>query len=74
MSIWLAEWLRRIADRMDHAGAPKYTGWSFTFEDGKGIVFRNDLRGCPVVYLGDKDYERAHYPLWDDEQPPVSQT
>jgi hypothetical protein len=55
-----AAWLRQVADRIDHAGAPKLTGWSFTFEQGQGLVFRQDGRGCPVAYLGDADYERAH--------------
>ena len=68
----IGTWLRRLADRIDHAGAPKITGWSFTFEDRKGIVFHNDLRGCPVAYLGDYDYERAHRPLWDDREPSLS--
>lgn len=52
--------LRRVADRIDHEGAPKLTRWSFTFERGRGLVFREDKRGCPVAYLGDKDYGRAH--------------
>lgn len=56
----IAEWLRRLADRIDYRGAPKYTHWSFTFEAGEGIRFREDRYGCPVVYLGDEAYERAH--------------
>ena len=60
MTKWLAEWLRRIADRIDYAGAPKAIGWSFTLEQGEGIRFTHDLRGCPLWYLGDVDYERAH--------------
>lgn len=52
--------LRRLADRIDHAGAPKLMHWSFTFETGRGIVFREDRKGCPLAYLGDADYERAH--------------
>jgi hypothetical protein len=57
----IAELLRRIADRIDYAGAPKSIGWSFTIEDGKGIVFHQDRhQGCPLWYLGDADYERAH--------------
>ena len=43
----LAAFLRRLADRIDHAGAPKLMHWSFTFETGRGIVFREDRRGCP---------------------------
>jgi hypothetical protein len=56
----LAALLRRLADRIDHAGAPKLMHWSFTFESGRGIVFRNDGKGCPLAYLGDADHERAH--------------
>ena len=56
----LAHWLRRVADRVDHAGAPKGIGWSFTFEQHRGIVFRDDGKGCPLWYLGDADYDRAH--------------
>jgi hypothetical protein len=56
----LAAFLRRTADRIDHAGAPKLTGWSFTFEQHRGAVLRRDGRGCPLAYLGDRDYSRAH--------------
>lgn len=31
----------------------------FTFEDGLGVVFRDDGRGCPVWYMA-QDYDRAH--------------
>ena len=67
----LARRLRFLADRIDYAGAPKRIGWTFTFERGEGIVFRQDERGCPVWYLGDSDYERAHgeadrAPEWPD--------
>lgn len=51
--------LRRLADRIDHAGAPKLTHRTFTFETGTGIVFREDGKGCRVAYLGDAEYERA---------------
>lgn len=53
-------WLRRLADRIDHPNAPKYTHWSFTFERGFGVVFNEHGYGCPVAYMDDKDYERAH--------------
>jgi len=66
------EWLRRLADRIDHRGAPKVTNWTFTFELGNGLVFRQDGRGCPVAYLGGEEFEKAHseavYPAprsWD---------
>lgn len=56
----IARWLRRLADRLDYAGAPKAIGWSFTIERGRGIVFREDERGCRLWYLGDDQYLRAH--------------
>ncbi len=52
--------LRRWADRVDPRGAPRAVGYSFTFEPKEGIRFRDDGRGCPLWYLGDDDYERAH--------------
>lgn len=53
--------LRRIADRLDDDGAPKgMSCYSFTFENGEGIRFRDDGRGCPLWHLGKDDYERAH--------------
>ena len=56
----LAGWMRTAADRLDHEGAPKITGWSFTFECGRGLVFNEEDRGCRLAYLGDGEYERAH--------------
>lgn len=57
----LGWWLRRLADHIDYPHAPKAIGHSFTFEDGKGIVFHEGRdRGCPLWYLQDSDYERAH--------------
>lgn len=58
--IALARLLRGIADRIDYGGAPRYTGWFFTFEQREGIRFRQDGRGCPVWYLGMQEYHRAH--------------
>jgi hypothetical protein len=53
--------LRRVADRIDHAGSPKAVGWSFTFEQGRGIVFREGHNmGCPLWYLGDDDHDLAY--------------
>lgn len=52
--------LRRIADRLDYANTPRSTSFSFTFERGEGIRFRDDGKGCPIWYLGHDDYERAH--------------
>ena len=56
----LARWMRRLADRIDPDGAPRYTGYGFTFEPRRGIQFHADGRGCPLWYLGKADYERAH--------------
>jgi hypothetical protein len=68
----VGERLRRLADRIDHHGAPKVTNWTFTFELGRGLVFRQDGRGCPVAYLSDDELEKAHAeavypapPSWD---------
>jgi hypothetical protein len=55
----LAMALRRWADRIDDAGSPKAVGWSFTIESS-GLVFNSDGRGCPLWYLSDEDYARAH--------------
>lgn len=60
LAVRLADLMRKYADRLDHAGAPKFTHHSFTFERGHGVVFREDGKGCPVAYCGDEDYERAH--------------
>lgn len=60
MRKWLAMRLRFWADRIDWAGAPKRTVWSFTYERGKGVVFNSNSRGCPLWYYGNEDYDRAH--------------
>lgn len=60
MIVWLAEKMRRLADRLDHKGAPNGMSWWFTFEEGEGIRFRDDGRGCMLWYLGDEEYEKAH--------------
>lgn len=52
--------LRRIADRIDPANTPRCTGYSFTIEPGEGIRWRDDGRGCPLWYLSEADYQRAH--------------
>lgn len=56
----LAQQLRFLADRIDYAGAPKAIGWSFTHEEGEGIRFREDGRGCQLWHLGDAEYDKAH--------------
>lgn len=55
----LARRLRFLADRIDYAGAPKGTHWTFTIERD-GVRFREDGRGCRLWYLGDVSYQRAH--------------
>ena len=66
MKHYLADKLRRLADRIDDHGAPKALGLSFTFEDRVGLVIHDDDRGCRIWYLNDDEYERAHHPA----QPP----
>jgi hypothetical protein len=56
----LARWLRKKADRLDNAGAPKRTSWHFTFEEGWGLVFNDRGRGCPLWYVGDDSFRLAH--------------
>jgi len=56
----IAHWMRTLADRLDHRGAPKCIGWTFTFEHKRGLVFREDGKGCPLWYYGDDNYQRAH--------------
>jgi hypothetical protein len=53
-------WLRCIADRIDPADAPRLISWTFTFERGRGLVFRTDGKGCQLAYLGHDEYEKAH--------------
>lgn len=57
--IKLAALMRKWSDRLDSDGAPKLTGWSFTHEKYVGTVFREDGRGCPVAYLGERALYRA---------------
>lgn len=60
--------LRRIADRIDHHGAPKATGLSFTIEPGlgqvlhygNGIPVHPPATGCTLWMLNDDDYAKAH--------------
>lgn len=57
MSARLARILRRWADRLDPAGTVRQvTGWSYTYEPYKGLVWHPDERGCLVWYrTGDLD-------------------
>lgn len=60
MRRWIAGKLRTYADRIDPDGAPRYMGpYSFTIEHLRGVVFREDGKGCPLAYFGE-DYRRAH--------------
>lgn len=56
----LAHWMRKWADRIDYRGAPHCMSYTFTFETGEGLRFRQDGRGCKLWYLGMDDYEKAH--------------
>jgi hypothetical protein len=57
----LARRLRFLADRIDYDGSFRHMSAvsGFTFEEGVGIVFRDDGRGCPLWYRN-PDYDRAH--------------
>ena len=57
---WIGQRLRFAADRIDRDNAPFATSWSFTFEHGEGVRFRDDGRGCRIWYLGKASRERAH--------------
>ncbi len=56
----LGEAIHRFADRLSPATARRLTGMSFTYERGEGVRFRRDRRGCPIAYLSEYDYDRAH--------------
>jgi hypothetical protein len=60
VKVWLAHHLRRVADRLDDDGAPKRTNLRFTFEAHCGIVVWENGPGCPLWYVGEKDYLLAH--------------
>ncbi len=56
----LAWRLRMLADRISPDTGPRAMSYSFTFEPGRGIVFREGERqGCPL-WLMAEDYDRAH--------------
>ena len=40
--------------------AARLAGFLRRAADRRGIVFRDDGRGCPLAYLGDAAYSRAH--------------
>lgn len=61
----IARRLRTIADRIDREHAPRRTHLSFTYKPTipgrQGGAFVNaDGIGCPLWYLSEDDYERAH--------------
>ena len=71
-----ADWLRySVADRIDRDGAPRSAGATFTFESGIGRVWHEGHNGpgCPVWYLSEQDYRRAHHdaPPADDQEDQV---
>jgi hypothetical protein len=55
----LARLLRRLAELLDYEGTPRRAHWSFTYEQGRGAVFWQDGRGCPL-YLREADYLKAY--------------
>jgi hypothetical protein len=58
---WAGKRLRYLADDIDYEGAPRLlTSYTFTFERGRGLVFREDGKGCMLAYLGNDEYEKAH--------------
>lgn len=64
----IARRLRYTADRLDRNHAPKAMSFFFTFEEGEGIKFRDDGRGCRLWYLSEEDYDRAFSEA--DSEPP----
>lgn len=57
---YVAEQLHLTADRLSSNNARRLLHWTFTYEPGRGQVFREDGRGCRLAYLSAADYERAH--------------
>lgn len=57
---WIGKRLRFLADRIDYRGAPRLMSYSFTYETGDGIRFREDGRGCRLAYLGEAEREKAY--------------
>lgn len=65
----IGEWLRRLADRIDWVGAPRWSGMTFTFEAEQGVVVHKGVLlaskgisqpGCPLWYLGEDEYQKAY--------------
>ena len=45
LHVRIARLMRRWADRIDREHAPRATGYSFTFEPRRGVVFNRDVYG-----------------------------
>ncbi len=58
----LARRLRRFADRIDGEHAPRPVPLSFTIEPRLGITVHDvhPRPGCPLYYISDDDWNRAH--------------
>lgn len=55
-----AWWLRMLGDRISPDTGPRGASpYRFTFEEGEGIRFREDGRGCPIWYMAE-DWHLAH--------------
>lgn len=57
------------ADRLAPDDAYRLMGYSFTFEKGRGLRFRDDRKGCRLLYAGKESYEKAWTEAdtnWDD--------
>jgi hypothetical protein len=56
----LGWWLRMLGDRVSPDTGPRWMSpYSFTIEPHRGIVLRQDGRGCPLWYMTE-DHDRAH--------------
>lgn len=63
----LARLLRTLADRIDHAGAPKrMTSLGVALVQGVGWELRQDGTGVPIWYYGDDDYNQH---AWEPRTP-----
>lgn len=56
----IGRWLRAWADRIDYHGAYRITGYTFTMRPGEGLQVQWGGDGCPIVYSGEDNYQRAH--------------
>lgn len=58
----LAHAMRLLADRIDHAGAPKFTGLTFGYVQGVGLVVEWNGPGRKLWTLHDDDHDDAWHP------------